>query len=139
LWKLPDGPDEAAWLSREERQWLGTRLEGEEEVRQRREWREALTDRRVLAFALLYFTMVINVYGLSFWVGEIVDKVHGLSDVGKGFVTAIPYAIAIIGMIVIPRLSDRTGERKRTTAACLLVAAAAFAASTFVSPVGAIA
>ena len=55
--------------------------------------------------------MVVNVYGLSFWVGEIVDKVGGLSDVGKGFVTAIPYTVAIVGMIVIPRHSDRTGER----------------------------
>ena len=64
-----------------------------------------LKDRRVLAFALLYFTMVVNVYGLSFWVGEIVDKINGLSDVGKGFVTAIPYTVAIVGMVVIPRHS----------------------------------
>ena len=79
---------------------------------------------------LLYFTMVINVYGLSFWVGEIVDKINGVGDVAKGFVTAIPYAVAIVGMVVIPRYSDRTGERKRVVAACLALAAAAFAAST---------
>jgi ACS family tartrate transporter-like MFS transporter len=139
LLKLPDGPDEARWLEPEEREWLRVRLQEEEDVRRRRDWREALKDRRVLVFALLYFTMVINVYGLSFWVGEIVDKVSGLSDVGKGFVTAIPYAVAIVGMVVIPRHSDRTGERKVHTAACLLLAAAAFAVSTIVSPVGAVA
>jgi MFS transporter, ACS family, tartrate transporter len=81
---------------------------------------------------------VINVYGLSFWVGEIVDKVNGLSEVGKGFVTAIPYTVAIVGMVVIPRHSDRTGERKGYVTACLLVASAAFAISTVVSPVAAI-
>jgi MFS transporter, ACS family, tartrate transporter len=140
--KLPDGPKEARWLEPEERDWLLSRLESEEEARLSRERHslgEALKDRRVLAFALLYFTMVINVYGLSFWVGEIVDKVNGLSDVGKGFVTAIPYAVAIIGMVVIPRHSDRTGERKQHVAACLLIGAAAFAISTIVSPVAAIA
>ena len=100
---------------------------------------ESLKDRRVLAFGLLYFTMVVNVYGLSFWVGEIVDKVGGLSDVGKGFVTAIPYTVAIVGLVAISRYSDRTGARKPVAAVSMLVAAAAFALSTVVSPVAAIA
>ena len=142
FFKLPDGPAEAKWLDPEERDWLAERLEGEEQVRLQRERHtlgEVLKDRRVLLFAFLYFTMVINVYGLSFWVGEIVDKINGLSDVGKGFVTAIPYAIAIIGMVVIPRYSDRTGERKRVLAVTLAIAAVAFAASTIVGPVAAVA
>ena len=77
----------------------------------------------MLVFALLYFTMVVNVYGLSFWVGEIVDQIDGIGDVSKGFVTAIPYAVAIVGMVVIPRYSDRTGERKRVVAVLLALAA----------------
>jgi ACS family tartrate transporter-like MFS transporter len=136
--KLPDGPQDAGWLEPEEREWLKTRLEGEDRTREKLALREVLRDRRVLVFALLYFTMVINVYGLSFWVGEIVDHINGLSDVGKGFVTAIPYTVAIVGMVVIPRHSDRTGERKHHVAIALLIAAAAFAASTVVSPVAAI-
>ncbi len=136
--KLPDGPQEAGWLEPDEREWLKTRLEGEDRAREKHPLRDVLRDRRVLLFALLYFTMVINVYGLSFWVGEIVDKVNGLSEFGKGFVTAIPYAVAIVGMVVIPRHSDRTGERKGHVTLCLLVAAAAFAISTVVSPVAAV-
>ena len=136
--KLPDGPQDAGWLAPDEREWLKTRLEGEDHAREQHPLRNVLRDRRVLLFALLYFTMVINVYGLSFWVGEIVDKVNGLSEVGKGFVTAIPYTVAIVGMVVIPRHSDRTGERKGHVTACLLVAAAAFAVSTVISPVAAV-
>src|SRR3954469_5358466 len=142
LWKLPDGPRDAGWLTDDERGWLLARLDGEEQQRLARERHtlgEVLKDRRVVVFALLYFTMVINVYGLSFWVGEIVDKIDGLGDVGKGFVTAIPYAVAIVGMVVIPRFSDRTGERKRVLSACLATAAAAFVISTVVSPVAAVA
>jgi ACS family tartrate transporter-like MFS transporter len=143
VWRwLPDGPEHADWLAEDERRWLAGRLEGEEEVRLRHERHtlgQVFKDRRVLAFALLYFTMVINVYGLSFWVGEIVDKVGGLSDVGKGFVTAIPYAVAIVGMVLIPRSSDRTGERKLHCAVSFGLAALAFVVSTVVSPVLAIA
>jgi ACS family tartrate transporter-like MFS transporter len=107
-------------------------------ARERHSLGDALKDRRVLTFAPLYFTMVVNVYGLSFWVGEIVDKINGLSDVGEGFVTSIPYAVAIVGMALIPRHSDRTGERKLHVAGCLLIAAAAFAISTLVSPAAAV-
>jgi MFS transporter, ACS family, tartrate transporter len=139
---LDDGPEHARWLAADEREWLAERLRGEEQTRLARERHtigQTLKDRRVLGFAALYFCMVVNVYGLSFWVGEIVDKVGGLSDVGKGFVTAIPYAVAIVGMIVIPRHSDRTGERKGHIAVALAIAAVAFALSTVVSPVAAIA
>jgi ACS family tartrate transporter-like MFS transporter len=141
FWKLPDGPQDAGWLEPEERTWLLERLKGEEQqrlARERHSLGDVLKDRRILVFALLYFTMVINVYGLSFWVGEIVDQINGIGDVSKGFVTAIPYTVAIIGMIVIPRYSDRTGERKRVISACLALAAAAFVISTLVSPVAAI-
>jgi ACS family tartrate transporter-like MFS transporter len=142
LWYLDDGPEDATWLADDEKRWLADRLSEEEDVRLARERHsvvDALKDPRVLAFGLLYFCMVVNVYGLSFWVGEIVDKVGGLSDVGKGFVTAIPYAVAIVGLVVISRHSDRTGERKRHVAVSMALAAGAFALSTVVSPVAAIA
>jgi D-galactonate transporter len=142
LFYLDDGPEHAGWLEEDEKGWLADRLRGEEQARIERERfsiKDALKDRRVLAFAVLYFCMVVNVYGLSFWVGEIVDKVGGLSDVAKGFVTAIPYTVAIVGMVLIPRHSDRTGERKAHTAAGLALGAVAFALSTIVSPVAAIA
>jgi MFS transporter, ACS family, tartrate transporter len=142
LFYLDDGPADATWLQDDEKRWLATRLEGEERTRMRAERHtvgEALKDRRVLAFGLLYFCMVVNVYGLSFWVGEIVDNIGGLGDVGKGFVTAIPYAVAIVGLVVISRHSDRTGERKRHVAVSLVIAAVAFAVSTIVSPVAAVA
>src|SRR4051794_29915626 len=136
--KLPDGPADANWLDAEERQWLQTTLDGEDSQREKHSIGQAIKDRRVLVFAVLYFTMVVNVYGLSFWVGKIVDQIDGIGDVAKGFVTAIPYAVAIVGMIVIPRYSDRTGERKLVVSVSLALAATAFVVSTVVSPVAAI-
>ncbi len=141
LFYLDDGPEHAAWLEDDEKRWLARRLESEERTRTRAERHsvgEALKDRRVLAFGLLYFCMVVNVYGLSFWVGEIVDNISGLGDVGKGFVTAIPYTVAIVGLVLISRRSDRTGERKRIVSVCLVVAAVAFVVSTVVGPIAAI-
>ena len=141
LWYLDDGPEHASWLDGDEKAWLARRLQGEERARMHAERHTvsgALKDRRVLTFGLLYFCMVVNVYGLSFWVGEIVDNISGLSEVGKGFVTAIPYTVAIVGLVVISRRSDRTGDRKGHVSVCLAVAAVAFVVSTVVGPVAAI-
>jgi MFS transporter, ACS family, tartrate transporter len=142
LWYLDDGPQDAAWLPQDEKRWLAQRLEGEEQVRltqERHTVGEALKDRRVLAFGLLYFSMVVNVYGISFWVSEIVDQIPGLSEVAAGFVTAVPYTVAIVGLVLISRHSDRTGERKLHVAIPLAIGAVSFTLSTMVSPVAAIA
>jgi ACS family tartrate transporter-like MFS transporter len=142
LFYLDDGPADATWLADDEKGWLAKRLKGEEDARlghARHSIREVMKDKRVLLFGLLYFCMVVNVYGISFWVGEIVDDVNGLSEVGKGFVTAIPYATAIIGLVLISRHSDRSGERKLHVSFSLAIAAVAFTISTMVSPVAAIA
>jgi ACS family tartrate transporter-like MFS transporter len=142
LFYLDDGPADATWLAEDEKGWLAERLAGEEETRlshARHSIGEVFKDRRVLLFGVLYFCMVVNVYGISFWVGEIVGKVGGLSEVGKGFVTAIPYAFAIVGLVLLSRHSDRTGERKLHVAIPLAIAAVAFVTSTMVSPVLAIA
>src|SRR3954451_10251251 len=54
--KLPDGPQDAGWLEPEEREWLKTRLEGEDRARmghERHTLGEVFKDRRVFAFAVL--------------------------------------------------------------------------------------
>src|SRR3954467_6308054 len=63
-WKLPDSPHDAGWLDADEKQWLKTTLDGEDRRRERHSIAAVLKDRRVLVFAVLYFTMVVNVYGL---------------------------------------------------------------------------
>ena len=63
----------------------------------------------------------------------------GSATSATGFVTAIPYTVAIVGLVLISRHSDRTGERKLHVACPLAIAAVAFALSTIVSPVAAIA
>src|SRR3954468_15973702 len=51
LWKLPDGPRDAGWLTDEERAWLKHTLDGEDEVREKHSIGQVLKDRRVLVFA----------------------------------------------------------------------------------------
>ena len=47
----------------------------------------------------IYFTLMIGLYGIAFWLPTIV-KAFGIKGYfGVGLVTAIPYGVAVIGMI----------------------------------------
>jgi len=58
----------------------------------------------------VYFAIVVGLYGISFWLPQIVQAM-GFSNTATGFVVAIPYAIAAVAMIAWGRHSDNTGER----------------------------
>lgn len=55
---------------------------------------------------------MIGLYGVTFWLPTII-KAFGIEDYFQvGLISAIPYGISTIGMLVIGRHSDRTGERR---------------------------
>ena len=81
---------------------------------------------RVLALGLLWFLIVIGLYGMGFWLPQVIQS-YGLDDLSIGFITAIPYVFAAVLMVLWGRRSDRKGERRRHISLPLLMAAFAFA------------
>ncbi len=111
---LTDRPPNALWLDPDERQWLRDRLAGEQATRERHgaaSWFQSMLDPRVIALGFVYMGCNIPQYGLSFFLPQIV-KAFGLTNVQAGFVTALPYAVGAVGMILWGRHSDATKERK---------------------------
>jgi sugar phosphate permease len=112
---LTDRPVEARWLAAEESGWLQTRLEAERRNREalvHLSWLRSLRDSRVIALGFVYMGMNIPQYGLSFFLPQIVKAFGGLSNFEAGVITALPYAVGAIGMLLWSRHSDQTGERK---------------------------
>ena len=110
---LTDRPAVAAWLPEDQKQWLVAKLAREEAARAAAHGmtlREALTNSKVLVLAAVYFAFVAALYGMQFWLPQIV-KAFGLSNLQTGFVTAIPYVFGSIAMVLWGRHSDRTRER----------------------------
>jgi MFS transporter, ACS family, tartrate transporter len=138
MFYLTDGPQKASWLEPDERDWLVDRLRRERMVRDahaRHTLWEALSHPRVLVLSLVYFGTAAAGYGLGFWLPTII-KAFGFSDLRTGLVTAIPYLVGVVSVVVWPLLSDRMHERKWNTALAFLVAAGGLAASTaFPDPV----
>jgi len=124
---LPDRPSDARWLSAPEQAWLEETLRTEREIQERTHrftlW-QALTHGRVWRLCVLYFATVISFYGVAFWLPQIVQSFSGLSNAAASLISALPYLAASIGMVVVARHSDRTGERRRHVAAAAFAGAA---------------
>jgi ACS family tartrate transporter-like MFS transporter len=115
LYYLTDRPKEASWLQPDESQWLQARLDAERVTREKlgaASWFKSMLDPRVIALGFVYMGCNIPQYGLSFFLPQIVKAFGGLSNVEVGVVTALPYAVGAIGMILWSRHSDQTKERK---------------------------
>ena len=113
FWMLPDSPQQATWLTPEERSALTAHIDAEMTTRediQTFTLKQALTNPRVLALGFVYFGIATAMYGLTFWLPQIV-KAFGLSNTLTGMVTAIPYLAAAIVMFFWGRHSDATRER----------------------------
>jgi MFS transporter, ACS family, tartrate transporter len=110
---LPEQPSDARWLSKGEQDALTARLAEEAaDSTTVHSIGDALTSGRMWLLAAVYFTIPVELYAMSFWLPEIIKNVSGRSDFAVGILSAIPYAVAAIGMIAIGRHSDRTGERR---------------------------
>ncbi len=132
---LTDRPSNAHWLDAEERTWLSGRLEAEQ--RQRVATHDfsildSLTNGRILGLAIVYFGAVACLYGVGFWLPQII-KAFGLSISLTGWITAIPYALGALCMILYGRRSDAKGERKVHAAIALAVAVVGIGGSAVIS------
>ena len=139
LFYLTDRPDQATWLADDERAWLVERHALETRIREKARkftWVQAITNTRVILLAFIYFGINAAVYGLGFFLPQIVRD-FGLSFGLTGLVTTLPYIAGVIGMIFWSRHSDKTHERREHIGLALLIAGLCIAGTTVVnSPVG---
>jgi ACS family tartrate transporter-like MFS transporter len=119
---LSDRPADAGWLTAEERNWLSQAIAQEQaDIKGPRSHSvlRALADWKVLALSLAYFGTSAGLYTVGFWAPLIV-RGFGFSVMNVGFLLAIPNLIAVVGMVLWSRHSDRSGERYwHATIACL--------------------
>jgi ACS family tartrate transporter-like MFS transporter len=123
---LPNGPHEAVWLEVDERAALSMRLEserGRSTQKRPRSFREAISNSTVWILSLVYFGIIFGLYGVTFWLPQIIQSFGNRSDFGIGMLSAVPFFGAAIAMVFVGRASDRSGERRWHLAACAAVGA----------------
>ncbi|MDN4074393.1 MFS transporter [Fictibacillus terranigra] len=117
---LTDRPQDANWLEQEEKDWLIKEIERESSQKgnlKQSSTRQVLTNPLVWKFSLIYLTLVVGLYGIGFWMPTIIKSFSTvLSNTQVGLISMVPYIAGGICMILWARRSDRTGERRLSTA-----------------------
>jgi len=122
---LSDRPEQARWLAPADREWLSREMERDRAERARHRQlslRDSL-DPKVLRLCAIYFLNTLATYGVFLWLPKILKEASGFAGPRLVAITTIPFVMALVGMVVIGRHSDRTGERKWHVAACALTGA----------------
>jgi MFS family permease len=129
-WYLTDRPMQAAWLTPEERNWLHTTMESEQEeaaASGHHSFTASLRDARVWALGGIYFGLGYALFALSFFLPTIVAGFAETFDtsfsvIQTGLIVAVPFAAGAVAMILWSKHSDHSGERIWHVAGPMLVA-----------------
>ena len=132
LFVLDDSIAKARWLSADEKSLLQREIDNETSKAESKTALQAFSNGKVWLLCLAYFGFIMGLYGVGFWLPTLI-KASGIADPGTiGWLTAIPYAAAVVSMILISRNSDRTGERRWHIAIPALAGAVGLTVSTLV-------
>ncbi|MCF5711070.1 MFS transporter [Pseudomonas tremae] len=108
---LCDNIDSAKWLSAPEKAMLKANLVSDNHGKASR-LSEVFFNPRVWLLVLILLTFNTGFYGLAFWMPSIIKSAGIANTFHIGLLTAIPYSIATVAMLLNARHSNRTGERR---------------------------
>ncbi|GLY69576.1 MFS transporter [Amycolatopsis taiwanensis] len=112
---LPDRPGKARWLDDEEKAAIEATLAAEADEHRARGaltgLRQALTSGRVWVMAVTWFAIAFGLYPLQFFlpamIRSITHSIGGAGDVSSVLLSAIPYAVALVALLVWARFAAR--------------------------------
>jgi MFS transporter, ACS family, tartrate transporter len=135
---LPNGPRDASWLTKREKDWIERRVSAaatECGPIQEHSLAGVFRSPVIWLLCLIYFLLNVGSYGYEMWIPTIVKGMSGKGDAAVGLITAIPYLCAGVVMYLVGRHSDARGERRGHIAVSALSAAVGFAiAATVKNP-----
>ena len=126
---LPNGPQDAKWLSPAEKDSIQRRLAANtgSSGAQRHSLGECFTSPVVWVLCLLYFFLNVGSYGFEMWAPSIVKSLSGQRDALVGVINAIPYFVAGLAMYLVGRHSDLKAERRGHISVSAISATVGFA------------
>lgn len=112
FFRLTDNIAGAKWLTSEEKSLLSAELARDGAHKSAHSFGDAFRDGRVWFACLIYFCAMTGLYGISFWMPTIIADMGVQKPLEIGALTAIPYAFAAVGMVLVGRSADRRRERR---------------------------
>jgi sugar phosphate permease len=130
-WRLVnDKPKDAKWLTDKEKSDLEQQLAKEQEgIKPVKNYAEAFKSKPVILLSIQYFLWSIGVYGFVMWLPSIIKAAPNMDMVTTGWLSSVPYILAIVLMLTASYFSDKMMNRSLFVWPFLLIGAIAFYAS----------
>jgi MFS family permease len=114
LFVLNNGIREAKWLTEDEKLLLERNIEADAGGKKKspHSLGGVLKDHRVWMMSAIYFCFVMGQYGLTFWMPTLVKATGVKGNFTTGLLSAIPFLVAVVAMILCGRSADRHRERR---------------------------
>ncbi|MBV8815255.1 MAG: MFS transporter [Verrucomicrobia bacterium] len=109
---LPNGIRSARWLTDSEKETLEANIHVENAVKSRLPLARVFIEPKLLTLSLIYFCNSLGLYGIGFWLPQIIKNTGVNDPLQVGLLSAIPYGFAAVAMVLFGRSSDRTHERR---------------------------
>lgn len=135
---MPNGPEEARWLSPLERAELLETVGAEPESagHGRHAIGAVLRSGTAWYHSGCYFFMMVGFWAVTYWLPQIIENRFTIGPSAAGFLSALPWVVSAVSLLVVSRAVDRIGRRRTFLIGCLVVCAGGLAVSSVVgSPV----
>ena len=114
VFMIRDRPDQASWMSKDCCRTLNDQLAREQSYLPKvANLASALKHQGVILLTIQYFFWSLGVYGFVLWLPTVVQKgaLRGIAI--TGLLSAVPYLFAVLLMLLVGHLSDKSYRRKR--------------------------
>lgn len=130
-WRVvEDTPGNANWLTETEKQDVENELQKEQEsIKPVKNYAAAFKSKTVILLCLQYALWSIGVYGFVMWLPSIIKASPDMDIVKTGWLSSVPFLLAVIAMIGSSYFSDKSMKRKVYVWPFLLIGAIAFYSS----------
>lgn len=115
------------WLDANEKDHLSSLMMKEDSHKIAHGFTALLTNARVWALVVIYFTYNMGLYAISFWMPTLIQRMGTTDPFTIGVLNAIPGLCAIVCMLAFGYSADRRNERKWHLVAAFSMAAIGFA------------
>lgn len=127
-------PKDAAWLSGSEKAAIVAGLgSGAPREKASKQFKKAVSNKRVWILGFVLASNYIGIYAVVFWVPTILKNTGVTDVVAIGYLSSIPFAVAVVATIALGIYCDRTQAHRRILVAGMVIAAAGLVASVAIS------
>jgi len=112
IFYLSNGIKDSRWLTADEKSVLIHRVESEKKFKSDYPLSQLFKIRMLYVFIGITFMNVIGIYGLNFWIPSIIKAAGVTTNFKVGLITAIPYFVGAVAMLLVSLRSERVNEKR---------------------------